>query len=188
MPPKRFCDLTSNYRNRVFLNSNSLSARQSREVVTVENEIEVAQAVADETLEPTIFQNVNDTSLESSNSLQATSSSQSSASSNPNDEVLKLPLNLFLTRWVTYWKIPRTASEDLLKYMKNNYDNELPSSYKTLLKTPTSTNLIDVAPGKYLHLGLVDSLRMATFNFASFNTGHHFILDFNIDGARVKFY
>ena len=65
----------------------------------------------------------------------------------------------FLQWWITTSGIKLKASNILLKYLKTNIDDTLPTDYRTILGTPSCQMLIDIPPGKYVHVGLEKALK-----------------------------
>lgn len=67
-------------------------------------------------------------------------------------------LQLELASWSTTHNITQQATNALLSMLKRNGHDFLPNDSRTLLKTPRHTNLKEVKPGQYLHLGLKKNL------------------------------
>ena len=70
--------------------------------------------------------------------------------------------NLFkssLTEWVLDCNVTKTSVNKLLKVLRSQEEfSFLPSSYKTLIKTPRSVNLKTLGPGQYYHFGLEEAI------------------------------
>lgn len=131
-------------------------------------------------------------STNSSNSTESSSAIISSESAISYEEdsnkktVYNLKLNEFLMAWLTKYNIHRKASNILLKYININIDKSIPKTYTTLLGTPKESNIIPLHPGKYIHLGIVESLQKSGFNFDKFESNSTFYLDVNLDGVSVS--
>ena len=72
-------------------------------------------------------------------------------------------LKQFLGSWVNRFNIPHSASNALLKGLKslkkqNGTFQDLPLDARTLLKTPRSVLLDNIAEGKYWHFGLKEGI------------------------------
>ena len=63
-----------------------------------------------------------------------------------------------LRRWVVDYNINATAVNALLEIL-HELVGGLPKDYRTLMKTPRFTNLREVQPGTYCHIGLGASLK-----------------------------
>lgn len=88
-----------------------------------------------------------------------------------------------LRNWSLNHNINRNAISDLLHILKNDKYPELPLSYKTLLKTPRKTSIIDIAPGKLAYFGLERYLISALENTKELVKILE--LDINIDGCPI---
>lgn len=102
------------------------------------------------------------------------------------DDVFNLPFRKFLAHWIISYNIPRTACNTLLKYINNKIDKTIPTTYMSLLKTPTTTTVISIPPGEYIHLGIVQAIEMCKLDFSSYKKNHTFYLDMNTDGVSVS--
>lgn len=71
----------------------------------------------------------------------------------------------------------------MLLFLKNNGFPDLPSDSRTLLETPKSRIVLDVPPGKYIHIGLKNGLDNILSNSNKDNS--ELYLDFNIDGLPI---
>ncbi|KAB0791993.1 hypothetical protein PPYR_13954 [Photinus pyralis] len=71
-----------------------------------------------------------------------------------------------IRRWALHKSVPKSAVNDLLKILKP-YHPELPTDFRTLLKTPTSFNTIMLNNGEYIHIGLQKHLEyfLSNYNF-----------------------
>lgn len=63
-----------------------------------------------------------------------------------------------LTNWAVQFQITHAAVTALVLILRNHGFSNLPKSSKTLMKTPTYTNIRKVAPGEYFHNGLRSGL------------------------------
>ena len=55
-------------------------------------------------------------------------------------------------------QITHTASNDILKFIKNNFDSSFPADVRTLLQTPGKCQFRKVGEGNYHHFPILDSL------------------------------
>lgn len=76
------------------------------------------------------------------------------------ERALKLSLVDFLRVFALLFNPVRSGMDLLLKFLKLNWEDAafLPTTVRTLLKTPRHTVVRDVSPGKYTHFGLLNSL------------------------------
>ncbi|CAG7820257.1 unnamed protein product [Allacma fusca] len=64
-------------------------------------------------------------------------------------------LREFICQWTSGHKIPHNAVSELLQHLKNNKEfSLLPRDARTILKTPRSTDIKIMSPGKYVHFGI----------------------------------
>lgn len=63
----------------------------------------------------------------------------------------------FLKKWTVENNIMRTHLNYLIQFL-NQIFPDIPIDYKTLLQTPTKTNLISVPPGSYVHIGIKNNI------------------------------
>lgn len=68
--------------------------------------------------------------------------------------VNKANLQEQLSEWATQHNIKQIALTHLLKILKLHINDDLPFDARTLLKTPRTTKIKEVIPGKYFHFGL----------------------------------
>lgn len=71
----------------------------------------------------------------------------------------------FLKTWKFKYNVTNSALNGLLVFLRNNGHPELPKDSRTLLQTPKSRDLIDITPGKYVHIGLEASLKTILTKF-----------------------
>jgi len=76
------------------------------------------------------------------------------------EKALSLSLDDFLKVFVLLFSPVRSGMDLFLKFLKLNWEaaSHLPATVRTLLKTPRQSVARDVAPGKYIHFGLINSL------------------------------
>lgn len=91
----------------------------------------------------------------------------------------------FLVNWKFSNNVTNTALNELLTFLKNNGHLQLPKDSRTLLETPKKHIIHDVTPGKYIHIGLKNSLENILKN-RNCNDLDEIILDFNIDGVPIS--
>ena len=64
-----------------------------------------------------------------------------------------------LAFWVLSCNVTKSAVDALLRVLRSQPRlSFLPKSYRTLIKTPRSINLIPMSPGKYFHAGLKEGI------------------------------
>lgn len=63
----------------------------------------------------------------------------------------------FLKKWTVENNITRSNVNYLLQFL-NQMLPDLPLNYKTLLKTPRKSEIIEIPPGQYIHIGITQSL------------------------------
>jgi len=63
---------------------------------------------------------------------------------------------VFLAQWAVKHRIPHVALTDLLSGLSTTYEifSDLPKCAKTLLCTPRSSNITNMFPGQYYHIGI----------------------------------
>lgn len=87
-----------------------------------------------------------------------------------------------------YWatvkhKVSHSALNDLLKIL-SPYHPELPICGRTLLKTPTTLNSIQLENGEYVYLGILKFLKETLALYPSY-CGDNISLRFNVDGLPL---
>lgn len=96
----------------------------------------------------------------------------------------------FLTEWKFSNNVSNTALNELLCFLKSNGHSYLPKDSRTLLGTPKTRTIYDVPPGKYVHIGLRNSLQPILSNYWKENENpfslNEIILDINIDGIPIS--
>lgn len=118
-----------------------------------------------------------------SNSSNSSNSSPSSAKKlNFEGE---LPIDEFLRNWANEFQVKQNCLNSLLKYLKTDYPN-LPIDSRTLMRTPKSRRIIDIGPGKYVHIGIRNNLESYLNNFEPDRLPKKLLLDFNIDGLPIS--
>lgn len=78
------------------------------------------------------------------------------ASNSEDVDLGKFVVNILRKNSIKY-NLGRICVSNMLKDFKKRIPN-IPSDYRTLLKTPRSTDLRDVSPGQYTHLGILQNL------------------------------
>lgn len=78
--------------------------------------------------------------------------------------------------------VNRTTVSRLLKLLKPCFPN-LTTDYRSLLETPRKTKLVDVMPGKYLHLSILNGLKYITERENIL--GSHLELNIFVDGVNL---
>ncbi|CAG7716963.1 unnamed protein product [Allacma fusca] len=68
-------------------------------------------------------------------------------------------LREFICQWTSGHKIPHNAVSELLQHLKTYKEfSSLPRDARTILKTPRSTDVKIISPGKYVHFGIENNL------------------------------
>ena len=93
-----------------------------------------------------------------------------------------------LAFWVLSCNVTKSAVDALLRVLRSQPRlSFLPKSYRTLIKTPRSINLIPMSPGKYFHAGLkegiINALENSGVNIDSLDKVQVFL---NVDGASMS--
>jgi hypothetical protein len=128
-----------------------------------------------------IFLNNSEDDDESDDLNQSFLSDSSDDDSELNDES---NMTGFLIDWIFEFDVNRSAVTVLLKYLSTHGHSYLPLDSRTLLATPRSREVIDVDPGKYVHIGLKAGLDFTLSNLKTAPT--ELCLDINIDGVPVS--
>lgn len=84
--------------------------------------------------------------------------------------------------WVGKNRIAKRAVNSLLSILSSNGINSLPKDYRTLLRTQTNTEIMQVAGGQFWYNGLAKNLKLI---FASLDRNISISLNFNIDGLPL---
>lgn len=99
-------------------------------------------------------------------------------------------LEQFLGSWINRFNIPHSASNALLKGLKslkkqNGKFKELPLDARTLLKTPRSVLLDNIADGKYWHFGLKEGIHQQLANLPHNSIPESISLLVSVDGIPL---
>lgn len=91
----------------------------------------------------------------------------------------------FLIEWKLSNNITSNATSELLKFLNKNGHPDLPKDCRTLMQTPKQRLIIDIPPGKYVHISLKNSLEtiLTHHNDPDLN---EIIIDFNVDGVPIS--
>lgn len=90
----------------------------------------------------------------------------------------------FLKNWSFQNNITRVAVNSLLKFLKKNGFYFLPADSRTFFQTPKTREVVDMAPGKYSHIGIKRGL---DYNMSQLgDLPSEIELDFNIDGVPIS--
>lgn len=104
-------------------------------------------------------------------------------------EINKLPtLHHKLCKLSSDYNISHNAMNEILSIFRSEGHNNVPKDVRTLLKTPTTYNIINIRPGFYIHLGIEFMLKPVLKMYQPyFNTSINNIkLSFNIDGLPIS--
>jgi hypothetical protein len=104
--------------------------------------------------------------------------------STDSDDESESPQN-FLRRWTAECDLFPSHLNPLLVYLRRFKDFEsLPKDYRALLGTPRKIEIITVAPGTYIHIGLKVNLDRIIAAMPAIPK--QISLDFNVDGASIS--
>lgn len=78
-------------------------------------------------------------------------------------DYVKLSAKEFMAWWITSTGAKLKASNLLLHFMKHKFDIDVPTDYRTLLKTPITPVPKIITPGSYIHVGV----RLALYRLVS---------------------
>jgi len=106
-------------------------------------------------------------------------------------EIVKPPtshLNQKLCKLSLDYNISHNAMNEILSIFKSEGHNNVPKDFRTLLKTPTTHNIINIKPGFYIHIGIEYMLKPILKIYQHyFNINSNKIkLSFNIDGLPIS--
>lgn len=87
-----------------------------------------------------------------------------------------------LISWINQNRIAKRAVNELLSILISAGHSSLPRDYRTLLRTPTNVEIIELAGGKFWYNGLSNSLQSI---FRALKTNLKIQLSFNIDGLPL---
>lgn len=91
----------------------------------------------------------------------------------------------FMAWWITSTGCKRKASNILLHYYKLRFNLDIPSDYRTLLKTPKPVPKY-IEPGSYIHLGLHRSLHRILSENRKLSSVTELLMQFFIDGVSIS--
>lgn len=94
----------------------------------------------------------------------------------------------FLKTWAVSNQIKTKPINEILGFFRENGFSNLPSDYRCLLGTPKRRNIIDMAPGKYVHFGFKAGISNILSALCEENVTipEEVILDINIDGVPLR--
>lgn len=91
-------------------------------------------------------------------------------------------LNSQMRLWVSKYHISRNATDELLTILHSFGLNKLPKSCKTLMQTPKTVSITEVAGGKLWYNGIKNGVRCTLVNIDSDKVLQ---LHFNVDGLPI---
>lgn len=97
---------------------------------------------------------------------------------------INLPPAEFMAWYITSTGAKRKSSNILLKYLKHKYGENIPTDYRTLLRTPVKPVPANITPGNYVHLGVRQAL-MQSMAEAENILSEYLLLQFFIDGLLI---
>lgn len=92
-------------------------------------------------------------------------------------------LSTFLKQWSIRNNISHRCLNEQLSYFKQFFPT-LPKDSRTLLGTPILSNIIDMSPGKYVHIGVKKGL--VDYLSSLQDVPESISIDFNIDGVPIS--
>lgn len=100
-------------------------------------------------------------------------------------EYIDLPPSHFMAWYITSTGAKRKASNMLLKYLKHKYGENIPTDYRTLLRTPVKPVPKNITLGNYVHLGVRQAL-MQLMSEAGTVLSTNIFLQFFVDGLLIS--
>lgn len=91
----------------------------------------------------------------------------------------------FMAWWITSTGCKRKASNILLHYYKLRFNLDIPSDYRTLLKTPKPVPKY-IEPGSYIHLGVHRSLHRILSENRKLSAVTELLMQFFVDGVSIS--
>lgn len=91
----------------------------------------------------------------------------------------------FLRNWVMEYNINHQPMNPLLRFLQRTWQN-LCIDVRTLMKTPKMRDVVDMPPGKYVHLGIKSSLDLLLSKINVDLVPDRLMLTFNIDGVPLS--
>lgn len=91
----------------------------------------------------------------------------------------------FLRNWTFEYNVDRTPINPLLRFLKRTWPG-LCVDVRTLMKTPKTRELVDLPPGKYVHLGIRSALDLLLSITDVELIPDEILLTFNIDGVPLS--
>lgn len=105
-------------------------------------------------------------------------------------DYVKLSPHEFMAWWIASTGAKRHASNILLHYMKFRFGAEIPTDYRTLLKTPVKPVPMPIHPGQYMHVGLHRALYHSLCEVpdvkSTFSTSVILMQFFVDDGLKIR--
>lgn len=98
---------------------------------------------------------------------------------------VKLSPPEFMAWWMTSTGANRKASNHLLHYMKYRFHANIPTDYRTLLKTPAKPIETVMHPGNYIHVGVRQALKQLLSEADSIDHHASILMQFFIDGLSI---
>ncbi len=102
--------------------------------------------------------------------------------STPN--VSQVETRQFLRHWVLDEGVNQTSVNPLLRFLKRTW-SDLCVDVRTLMKTPRTREVVDIRPGKYVHLGIKSSIDLLLSSLDIGLLPDRLLLTFFIDGVPL---
>lgn len=168
--------MSKNSAKRPYKNINS--SRFERRTITSSNSTPAVTSKS-----PTVYTDFYDR-IEEEN-VNVNNLSDFSDSDSGSDTEFEIDIEIFLRTWSTDMNISAKAVNMLLKFLKQfSSFQHLPNDCRTLLKTPRKTDIVNVFPGTYSHLGLKIGIENVLDKIKIIPK--EIIVDFNIDGVPLS--
>jgi len=194
---RKFRDLSRRQRNRRLLiqrkNENICISREHTVIHNTQNFICIeclSKNINLNTIE--LFSNISDIQIDVPD-VQTDIQPENDIIQNMHDSVLthntvqreKRNLNEKLHLWAIEYNITQTSLTALLRILKDEGYNKLPSDSRTLLNTPKETNIRECGTGHYFHYGLQSALRDKLKHCKNINNVKNIEININIDGLYL---
>lgn len=88
--------------------------------------------------------------------------------------------------WMTSTGAKRKATNILLHYIKYRFHENVPTDYRTLLKTPVKPIETVMHPGNYIHLGVHKAIRQLLSEAGLVDHSTNIWMQFFIDGLTIS--
>lgn len=103
-------------------------------------------------------------------------------------DYVKLSPSEFMAWWMTSTGANRKASNILMHYMKYKFKANIPTDYRTLLRTPAKPIETVMSPGSYIHVGVRKALEqlLSEAGPAGHRSHLNILMQFFVDGVTIS--